>query len=96
MVIGFIPVSDAFRVDHQDIDFLTFGGFPLNEAIPHPNPFGMGIHCGSYPKAIASFQNDSVQEVGFPCAIEPRHRHDADGCWDGAEEVFALCGELIF
>jgi hypothetical protein len=73
MGLIFIEGSDSFSIDHDNVDCLAFLGGALDGSSPAPETLGAGIHRWPNPKAIASVEEDAVEQVGFACSIESSH-----------------------
>jgi hypothetical protein len=93
MVIGFIPISNSLGIHDQHINFLSIGRLALNISIPHPDPFGVGIHRGSQP--ITAVEDDSVKEVGLTGPVESGHGHHTNGGRHCRQEFSPFHGELV-
>ena len=95
MIIGFIPISNAFGIHDQHINFLSIGRLALNVSIPNPDAFGVGIHRGSHAEPITAVKDDSVKEVGLAGPVESGHGHYPKGGRHGRQEFSPFHGELV-
>ncbi len=75
MSLVLVQGSYSFSVDDNNIAFFTIWSCAFDGRPPTPKPFGTGIYCRAYSKAIAAIKEHSVKQIGFSSSIKT-------GDWD--------------